>query len=368
MANPNCPKEFQKSHASLLDSPLYRLAVATHGDLSDKGTIDALTARLGLAATRDETIAALCRRKSLTPLFAEKLAATVTNESDYNYLSKTEAHQEFSSKQSQTYATENYLFAAKPNPPKFALRLSPSLDTKTVSRIFEDCKKLGSRLNESEEKLRALAAHPSATKEMVDYVLADTALRDGFQFTDFPKKSPHAEYGLMEMGKKEVKRLSLLGLASNHHTSAEGLKHAFQACLHVEGATSNLASHARFPWTEIPLDYIISQTHETSKFEVYCAAHLSGKVPQKELDKIPAKYACAALLDPSLSSLRLEKLAREIPEVATIAAIHPNGRELHFEQETANANIASQIRSQTPVPILVGKSAQKASAQAQIVL
>lgn len=352
-ANLNCPIELQQKPKPEMER-YFIDALAAYGDLNHAATFDILTTLIkgGAPGLADESAMSLmCRRKTLTSHFAETLDKAVPDEYDYQHLSRNSAHQDYIAGL-QNDSTGMDCFVVDRGGQQ-SLKFSPALTCATLTRLYDDVESGNICLEFKNKTMALLAAMPNASRTLVERALDDDEVRCELPFALITNDSPHAEYAVMSERGIPV-RSSVMAAFS--HTTANGLAFAYNDNLGDASTIFTIVSHPQFPWGQFPLSRVLNDIPDIEQFHasVYCAAHLSGKCSPQELAQTPDKYACSLLFNPSLSGRRVEKISVGFPELAGLAAIHPNGGDTPFAAGTTVDILAKRLKS-NPVSLLSGR-------------
>ena len=356
-ANPNCPRDIRREIKP--NKKFFIEARAAYGDLNDKETAGVLVAAIttGRKQTRGLLTTIMCSRRTLTPFFAEKLDAAVGDENVYDHLAQIGAHRELVAARQDTYSFPDYFRKESTSTGKQLLKLSPELTSENLTRLYDDCDQAVMGTLARGWALARIAAMPNADRALVDRALAEGG--DWIRPALLAQESPHAEYSMLNCLASST---DIMILAASSRATERGLVAAYRDSLTANARKSRVAivSNPNFPWDKIPLSQVSANLCEQSEYAaIYCAAHLSGKCTQHDLDQIPAEHACSALFNPTLSGRKVETIAADFPGIASLAAVHPNGQDVELHGARARGwagNVAQKIRGE-PVHALAGRGA-----------
>ena len=352
-ANPNFPADI-KYTPEKEDAWTRVVAAAKHADLKtfkfDRGDEILL---FGEEATpmAMQARSILCRRKDLPKHMAAGLEHGVSQH-DFMYLAESDGHRELVREQIKTmrdiscYITDDWL------------RISPEMDKEMVTEFYDEVQTedLQMKIGTWESTAAALAAHPNATGETLERAIdADDEIAsqlEGYLNVDTkrPKRSEAALIKLMQLPNPLAEYDSIANLPT---CSKESLRIAFEIAIHAEEdeegtmpsptrrkkkACLALASHPHFPWEDYSFGTMMESVEEKDWPVMSALICLSSNYPEVE-DMHAGQYGMAAVFSPKTSHRKLEKLATLAPEMAPIAAMHPNGSLSLLDKPEVNTTI-----------------------------
>lgn len=318
-ANPNCPKAAETG-IQPLEMPIFAAALCAHGDLerpfTKKIIFEHIFGRWNSCGVSAKT--SLCRRRDLPEDYARELSEKVSKGDDYTSLARTAGY--------GALTTKN---ALKGDFSKMPLSLSPDLSARQVCDLFEAIAS-GIFKDGAYAGVAALASHPNATENVVKRSLALAPVRPHLREMVLGTQSRHAEHIIRELSKAiPVPFAARTDVVDIRDATPAGLLEAFRFAEETkQGETAAcIVAHPKFPMRDVTEKELLAVCDNKARVEMYMAMSLS--VPGlKLLDRDPENYAIPALFSPQTSGVQLEKLAREHPGLAALAACHPNGGEI----------------------------------------
>lgn len=205
-----------------------------------------------------------------------------------------------------------------------ALSLSPAMHVSELESMYKHAEALADG-GVSHRVIQAYAAsHVNAPLEMVEHHLE--APHPWFTDLITRSESPHASFAMRALIAREpelIPRVRDMADSSAELLSAaatEALKGPQNA--HILG----IVTQPKFPWKEFNISVLERHISEGNKNEFFAAAASANALDYNETTKVCEEYPAAALFSPTLSGFRLDKIAAKSPELAAVAALHPNGQ------------------------------------------
>lgn len=364
-ANPNFPEHLTFTPADDCDW-VRGLALAKYGDLTSEKNIAELKERFtdpNIRMRDDLAIGYLCARKEIPEELAEQLHMAIKPEF-FPLLAQTEGHRAMVRRKIkadvpiQTFTPTDIIY------------VSPEMDTKTLDAIYEHLDSHGDEGNKNWAKNMAMVAcHPNASAEITGKALFDKKVLPEMEDAILAMKSHVSAALLMAVGVKQgLMRYGSLAKVPDCPPSTLSL--AFDACRTKPCATGEaliwkdedvlaLAAHKNFPWDKYSFDAMdAAVTTPDSRFAMFCCMSLGSRY--RDIDEFyEGKYAAASLFNQRTSTVRLQKLVSQDPELAAWAAMHPNAggeiKGLRKDLGVCTSAFAEKFHS----PGLAGKSAGK---------
>ena len=356
--NPNInPKH--KFRGRLPDMPAFGItACARFGNTFDPIIADVLKKAMesSSGALTDKDCQSLCARDALAPEIVLHLAEMMAGP-NYLALMQNKEHQKICNvKDGQS--PETYLSA-------FGVRLHPEMSTPTLKRIFNllDTETIRPRIIELTSPMAQVAAHPNSTEYMVDRLLECdkktplVSLVIPFINTHFEEKMTRA---LVNQSRTDYDRMG-----SVPGCSADTLEWALKESSDTAGGPAErILTHPNFPWSKTDISKAEQMVSDQSLPAVRAARYLAGARPQQS-PAADQDTACTLLFDPSLSARRLSEIADAFPNLAVLAAIHPNAENIVAppEHEALAARLEPKhfevrLGGRTVAPAPLGHAAQ----------
>ena len=369
-ANSNCPKELVNIREA--DISTVFLARAKYGDLTDKETLHEIMEH-GFSFANpfpldpDIQIKArneLAMRPDIPPSVAELLHPHTTGAA-FDALRHSAGHEEFIRKELKGKTDfQDFLSYSR-------LDIPTDLDSDTVASLY--CQMIdfpftGYAKGEYNRTIACLALHPNVSQETLEHASKDADVCGEMLKQIQLHGSPVAERAIFAIQDSfpKLKPFDMLGDLPN--TTSAALDVAFR-CLsdnpaHIlirSAAALKLAAHPNFPWENHTYEEMVTSVVQADQPHLHTAMMFSdGRADYQELESVPAGMnAPSALFSPKTSGVRLAKLASQFPELATLAAMHPNGRDVKLHDQ-AEAVLATQFHDLFPNPLLRGKTSRTA--------
>lgn len=329
MANPNrATSHIAESSLSPEEKRNYQEALSIYGDLASPSAIAGLSGlftagkeAMGIVAGHRTTcLENLSNRSDLTRPMAKQLN-DIVQPYIFAKLVKTPIHQQM--------VREGIVDGVNPriNGERDHLVLSPAMSSDAVMAF------LHSKEDFDDRSLRVIGAHPNAPNVVVGATISaqseKTARMYGHLIVE--SQSPHAEETIVKLRRKFKGSELPLNVAELVGASSALLKESLKECWKSEtwDSVTRTMCHTNFPWKEFASvpeelkgklpgrDYTAVQVAHAQ------AGNITSQVFEKAIND--ERAATALLFAPSLSSHRLGKLVERHPEIAPLAAIHPNG-------------------------------------------
>lgn len=366
-ANPNCPPELRSvENLTYKDRENHTIALAQYGNLQDREVHDALITLIVEAAPSgppkyqhayQAASRFLCTREDLTESLVLALDSKCSPHS-YKSLAKHPLH--------QIAVIEGKLtgVSAYRNGEAKAVSLSPSLTSELIHDMFHRAIKTP----DEENLLCALAAHKNAGVDLVKHVLETPSLEQ-FDFNLLSRfvegKSPHAERVYDHLKINEPSRIfastmSRWSTAPPHallDVAAEELEKGEWAYMTM------VTSNPNFPWDKAGSSFqkeINSQNPEVSVAN--CCRAASGGLPGADaLGCLDGKKSPLPILFARTTiGAKLERIAELEPELAGLAALHPNGGSIALKSILPkHRQIVVSLQIDDPTFELPGRATEK---------
>jgi len=319
-------------------------AAAAYGDLRDRFIVNLIEKLVFESTTEDaqtNCCTILCRRKDLPDDMIVKLDK-LTDGAAFWDLSNNPRHASLCQSEqkaglSDTQPSKKSYFGKK------AIRLYPGMDIAALRDLLKEVTSVNGkrRLQVWQHDAARIAAHPNSDDALVDSVLqlAEVNARLTTTFATKFIGTRYEEKVLRATLEKSDKPVHLLGGVRN--CSASSLLWAFNAP-DDQAKKEVLLTHPNFPWSCHSGESELTKAALAAKF-------LSGAVTSAEAQcRIQDGHLLEALFDPTLSTVRLNRIIKASPELAPLVAVHPNSEVLSSEHP---ACLKSIMNNHTPAPL-----------------
>lgn len=203
-----------------------------------------------------------------------------------------------------------------------------------------------------------LSAHPNSDETLMDRFFANPASNQLLS-RDVPRINQVFEERYWVKMAKE-------GIAGHDNVSRiencppETLAWAFSEFSGDSGDKSRFLTHKNFPWRGSDVRELCKGSAPDDMPHIRAARFLFGKASQQEIAaEIEAGGSREVLFAPNLSANQLNKLVAQRPELAVLAAIHPNAEAIQVPAE--HQKLVEMIRPQMHPIVLGGRSQTNAS-------
>ena len=234
-----------------------------------------------------------------------------------------------------------------------ALKLHPEIELPTLQAIMKSLETIPGKVHQKnwQTEMARLAGHPNSDDALIDRYFANT--KEAIPGKYIPSGSPafleRAWKGLIERG-----LMAIDGVATIEDCSATTLAWAYREIGDTKSGILRLLTHKNFPWGEFAGEDAGTKVSPANRPAVRVSRFLRGSPSQAEISyAIEGESARELLFSQTLSSSRLTKIVELHPELATLAAIHPNADGIAFPAE--HADIVTRCRPQRFEVLLAGK-------------
>ena len=327
-ANPNFPKDlFLKV---LTDNICFQVAYCKHGNFKDKSAYGPIERDIVKVHHRESAVIQTCRKRLVertAPLprdVVRELDKKATRD-DYVKLSKSMAHREFvrdefSAPSLKEATKEGYLC------------LSPEFTSGSISSMFAEISLPKSHfVPEWRDASARLACHPNATPDVMQAALKNRELWPGILEHAVTSGSPHAALALSTIieAADDGSNAFVTGcesLSQIQNCPQEALMKAYRKAYAPKrkSVCLDLASNRNFPHEELMVSDV-DRSDKSATFWMSVIVNLAGKTPAPLPMHEKKAMETASLFNPKLSALKLCRIASEYPDLAPLAALHPNG-------------------------------------------
>jgi len=348
--NPNCPRELVQP-ARPEDMYNVALGAARYGDLEDNSTVELVENHLLREATpanRRYALGALLRRKNVSSLMAAVMDKYV-NGKEYASLAQMDGHRDYIREkhdEPDVSVSVADIFTADKE-----LKIPVGLRSWHVKSLFYN-KQL---TTPGEAKTRALLAlHPNASIAVVNEALNIPRIREHMSDAAIGSESPHAEWIIEKCDTDS----SSFVVATLPNASPAGLLKAAGKGVNTTDVIGLEAAltHPNFPWSDTDHTELMDEV-PSAILDVVLVARALYKAPDvKSIPEAATKvFPSAMLFSPGMSARQIEKLVEKHPELAPLAACHPNGYDVVVDNKEQRA-IVGKFRAKFQAPTLAGKT------------
>ena len=269
---------------------------------------------------------------------------TLVEGDDYWALSQTPAHKKFRKSPAFSDGLGEYFGAT-------SLCLHPDVSNSSLHELFDmlSAGTLTGRIVNVESEMARLAAHPNSDETLPGNVLEKIKEKVTSGTKDRFKGSKFEEAALVAWA--EHAGINHAAVSSVRECSAASLGIGFEK----REDPLRVITHKNFPWTAFDAEEI-RRSIDGSQLPVALASKcLFHNPPPSELTAIASEdQRLAALFSPSLSSRAISKIVAESPDLAPLAAIHPNADPISG-LTTQETRVVNSIKRPAIDIVLAGK-------------
>ena len=279
---------------------------------------------------RESAVIQTCRKRlveRVAPLprdVVRELDKKVTRD-DYVKLSKSMSHREFvrdefSAPSLKEATKEGYLC------------ISPEFTSESISSMFAEISLPKSHLvPEWRDASARLACHPNATPDVMQAALKNQEIWIGILEHAVTSGSPHAAMALSTIIAAVDDRSTAFvkgckSISQIQDCPPEALMKAYIKAntSQMKDLCADIASNRNFPQEEL-LVAAVDTGDNLSTFWISAIVNLAGKATTSLSMSEKKTREMASLFNPKLSARNLCRIAAEHPDLAPLAALHPNG-------------------------------------------
>ena len=361
-ANPNCPDDLKGSFTDE-DLPLLARVSARYGDLDDPAVVDTIErgllirdggkpTRILCVTTRTDVMSLLLLRPKLNSLVVPVMDRYATSK-EHALLETVPEYQAYV----QDRFRGNEVSLAEILSSQYETKIPRFVTSENLAKLYEAAgkKTKPARPLSVTARLRvSIALHPNADRKLLEKVLTSSEERSCLATQIDGTKSPHADWLIRAGGSTGAPFLKPYVCGTIKSIEPSTLLWAASLPDGSPNSVTRKLCHPNFPWREANVDAILAKNNVSRKDVVLaavCLSHASGPAFERTLET----ESYAMLFSPSLSGVRLAKIASKFPELAPLAACHPNGGDIVI-RDAATRSVIERFRTKFNEPMLRGRA------------
>jgi len=368
--NPNAPAKLKYRGRLTEPSTTIFTACAKYGNLKDEKVMEIITQNsiVQESARNEAAFVSLCKRIDIPDALVRPLGTDISGVAYWELMQRPENRRICGVKDGLDVSS--YLGASN-------LKLHPEMTLPTLEKVFAflETDKGQARIPTWQQAIAQLAAHPNSNEALLERMLVK--FKPGAPSFPLPLivvadafKNSALEEKVALAIKKENSGFGWGKLALVANCSRETLEWAYRGLISEKAGQPDhsIVTHKNFPWDKFDVQQIEQRVHPKMLPVVRAARYLTGLGPHSAFgdDSMrDSEHAVSCLFDIKLSSKSLDKIALQYPELAPLAAIHPNAENLPVSPESARivekyraekgcflSGRGAKVEQKPPAPIL----------------
>lgn len=351
-ANPNCPRELSGAHVyktsrNKEEELYYAMGIAKYGSLHEPENEEFLLEHMERPDTQ-HIANMLAWRDDISEPLLEAIDKQITGPAR-EVLMKNIAH--------QSHVTNDLLAGDNLDRGGKTLYLSPAIRVGQLENIFYHAKLSDSeRTKDPNECVAVVALHRNTSRDTIDDALEIAATHQFIAKGLKDCQSPSFEYLMRKVHEAKIVECDTTIASNYQRASPEFLQWSAETAIAAKKTDSmiDLLSHRKFPWKSFSRETLLESVGENQWATLAALESLADANKGEELgDLCAGAYCPAALFSPTLSGVRLEKIAATSPAMTALAAIHPNGGDISIKGLTSKTQKivrAMRVNSEENLP------------------